>query len=154
MPICLNFFWTTRAGAQWRTHATVDQIEQCQWDIASYKYWINMTKKGAESGSENGIEVGKILLVPFAAKRSTSRSITYDTPQILIGPQKIIWDLWILRGHSSRVTTFLHQWRPSTRTTRPRNSQRERGSELFSKIQDTCLLPHYCGQSANYIPSQ
>ena len=68
----------------------MDQIEQCQWDIASYKYWINMTKKGAESGSENGIEVGKILLVPFAAKRGTSRSITYDTPQILIGPQKII----------------------------------------------------------------
>ena len=48
----------------------VDQIEQCQWDIASYKYWINMTKKGAESGSENGIEVGKNFLVPFAAKRS------------------------------------------------------------------------------------
>jgi len=29
-----------------------------------------MTEKSAESGSENGIEVGKILLVPFAAKRS------------------------------------------------------------------------------------
>ncbi|OCL08366.1 FAD dependent oxidoreductase [Glonium stellatum] len=45
------------AGAQWRTHATADQTEQCQWDIASYKYWIDMTGKDAKSGTDSGIEI-------------------------------------------------------------------------------------------------
>ena len=53
-----------------------------------------MTKKSAESGSENGIEVGMILLVPFVAKRRLlliPRDLSPTIPpQILIGPQKII----------------------------------------------------------------
>ncbi|KAI9776273.1 MAG: hypothetical protein M1835_005569 [Candelina submexicana] len=35
------------AGAQWRTHATTDQPEQCQWDLETYRYWQEMIEKEA-----------------------------------------------------------------------------------------------------------
>ncbi|KAK4502585.1 hypothetical protein PRZ48_006011 [Zasmidium cellare] len=33
------------AGAHWRTHATVDEPEQCDWDVQTFKYWLELMDK-------------------------------------------------------------------------------------------------------------
>ncbi|EME45255.1 hypothetical protein DOTSEDRAFT_52578 [Dothistroma septosporum NZE10] len=30
------------AGAHWRTHATTDTPEQCDWDVQTFQYWLNI----------------------------------------------------------------------------------------------------------------
>ncbi|CAK4032415.1 D-amino-acid oxidase [Lecanosticta acicola] len=35
------------AGAHWRTHATVDEPEQCDWDVQTFKYWEELLEREA-----------------------------------------------------------------------------------------------------------
>lgn len=42
----------SRGGAQWRTHATPDTPEQCQWDIESYRFWMGIIDKEEKDGSQ------------------------------------------------------------------------------------------------------
>lgn len=45
-----------RAGAQWRTHAGVEDKEQQKWDIETYKQWIQDAKT-TQGAAECGIAV-------------------------------------------------------------------------------------------------
>ena len=48
-----------RAGAQWRTHASSDEKELCEWDTETYKVWMDMANEEKKMGkSETGLGVG------------------------------------------------------------------------------------------------
>jgi glycine/D-amino acid oxidase-like deaminating enzyme len=55
------------AGAQWRTHASFGDVEQCAWDIASYKKWYEIVEQERkEPGSQkSGLGVNITSNIPF-----------------------------------------------------------------------------------------
>lgn len=44
-----------RAGAQWRTHAQADEVEQQLWDAQTYREWMGIVRRG--EGEKTGLGV-------------------------------------------------------------------------------------------------
>lgn len=44
-----------RAGAQWRTHAKADEVEQQLWDAQTYREWMGIVRRG--EGEAAGLDV-------------------------------------------------------------------------------------------------
>ena len=51
---CL-YFYASRAGGQWRSHAKVHETEVQGWDAETYKEWMGMVRRG--EGTEAGLGV-------------------------------------------------------------------------------------------------
>lgn len=49
-----------RAGAIWRTHATRDDVDQCKWNIESYKYWMEVIEQRPKDAEEMGMQVRRL----------------------------------------------------------------------------------------------
>ena len=47
---------SNRAGAQWRTHAGIEDEEQQGWDVETYKQWMEDVK-AEKGGGESGLAV-------------------------------------------------------------------------------------------------
>ncbi len=45
-----------RAGAQWRTHAGVEDEEQQRWDVETYRRWMEDVEAG-DGEEESGLAV-------------------------------------------------------------------------------------------------
>ncbi|KAF2657285.1 DAO-domain-containing protein [Lophiostoma macrostomum CBS 122681] len=59
------------AGAIWRTHATADQAEQCQWDMASYEKWMDIVSNDPGLAERMGIEASHLSTVDAKATPET-----------------------------------------------------------------------------------
>ncbi|KAF2803567.1 FAD dependent oxidoreductase [Mytilinidion resinicola] len=72
------------AGAQWRTHATADQKDECEWDISSYKQWAEVAQSDPEKAKEMGIETyPSYFYWATETPESTSPSKIWFGPHIL-----------------------------------------------------------------------
>jgi len=47
-----------RAGAIWRTHATPDQAEICDWNVKSYREWMRLLDEMPGKAQQMGLQVG------------------------------------------------------------------------------------------------
>lgn len=64
---------SSRAGAQWRTHAGIEDKEQQAWDIETYNQWMEDVKAD-EAREESGLAVS--ILHPSTV---TTRFLTRNT---------------------------------------------------------------------------
>jgi hypothetical protein len=42
-----------RAGGHWRSHAPASDPEQQQWDVETYKHWLEVIKKEEQNPSQS-----------------------------------------------------------------------------------------------------
>jgi len=42
----------SRAGAHWRSHAPASDPEQQQWDVETYKHWLEVIKEEEQNSSQ------------------------------------------------------------------------------------------------------
>lgn len=45
------------AGAIWRSHATAEQKEDCEWDVQSYATWMRIAEQYPKQAREMGMQV-------------------------------------------------------------------------------------------------
>ncbi len=60
-----------RAGAIWRSHASPDDVERCEWDKESYLEWMRIVKEEPEKAEQMGLKVGVDCFgLPFVLESS------------------------------------------------------------------------------------